>query len=93
MFFPVALSNAPKSAALTQTLLPLQTREEDFFPISPILAGHGFRQAITPISCTANVHAPLCFHFICAFEMYRRYNRFAFLCDSFIFKALLGAVF
>ncbi|WP_150722389.1 hypothetical protein [Pandoraea capi] len=78
---------------MTQTLLPLQTREEAFFQISPILAGTCFRQAIAPISCTVNVQAHSYSYFICAFEMYRRYNGVDFLCDSFIFKALLDAVF
>lgn len=89
----VALSIAPKSAALTQTLLPLQTREEAFFQILPILVEPNLRHVIATISCTANVQALLYSHFICAFEMYRRYNSVDFLYVSFIFKALLDVAF
>ncbi|MFK0379965.1 hypothetical protein [Pandoraea sp. NPDC090278] len=78
---------------MTQTLLPLQTREEAFFQIFPILAEPNLRHVIATLSCTANVQALSFSHFICAFEMYRRYNSVDFLCVSFIFKALLDAPF
>ena len=89
----VALSIAPKSATLTQTLLPLQTREGAFFQHHSDPCRPQFRHAIATPSCTVNVQALSYFHFICAFEMYRRYNSVDFLCDSFIFNSLLDVAF
>ena len=66
----VALYIAPKSATLLLTLLPSQTREEDFFPALPIRVLPDFRHGIAPPSCTVCVRALWFIHFIYAFEMY-----------------------
>ncbi|WP_052652683.1 hypothetical protein [Pandoraea oxalativorans] len=78
---------------MTQTLLPLQIWEEAFFQIFPIFAEPNLRHTIATFSCTAHVRALSSTYFICAFEMYRRYNSVDFLFVSFIFKALMDAAF